>query len=591
MKRQWKIAFAIICCVALLSTLLVACDINVWATFDPNYDGAQPIYVGTIFGSSVTPPTVKRDGYEFAGWYLDSACTEVATENDFVLFDYATFYAKWTKIEVTLVSISATYNGSNLEVGWAVHESQFTVTANYSDGSSKTVTDFTISTVDTSTVGQKTVTVSYEENNVTKTTEVTVTVVELVEDKTLVNISAVYTGGDVLVGQQPEESALVVTAYYDNDTQRVVTDFETDAIDTDTVGEKVWTVSYTENEVTKTTTVTINVVTNTVADIYIHFLELGNNSNGDCIYIKAGDTDILIDAGSTAGSAPTIQKYVNQYCKDGILEYVIVTHGDTDHIAAFTRSKNSGGGIFEMYECKTIIDFVRTGKNTSTLTEYFARRDEEVAAGANHYTALECYNNENGAQRVYQLADGITMEILYQKYYETSTSNENDYSVCVMFTQGDNHYLFLGDLEEAGEKSLVEMNPDLPKVELYKAGHHGSQTSASELLMAKIQPQYICICCVAGHTEYTQNLENTFPAQSFIDRIAPYTDNVYATTWGHIKLNSNGRWNSDGYESMNGNITFSCVNGVIEVHGSNNDTKLKDTQWFSEYRTMPEAWK
>ena len=38
----------------------------------------------------------------------------------------------------------------------------------------------------------------------------------------------------------------------------------------------------------------------------IHFIELGNGKNGDSIYIKAGDTDILIDAGSAKGSAKSI---------------------------------------------------------------------------------------------------------------------------------------------------------------------------------------------------------------------------------------------------------------------------------------------
>ena len=329
----------------------------------------------------------------------------------------------------------------------------------------------------------------------------------------------------------------------------------------------------------------------TVSDMSIHFMELGNNSNGDSIYIKAGDTDILIDAGSTAGSATTIQKYVNQYCTDGILEYVIVTHADTDHIAAFTRSISSGGGIFEMYECKNIIQFALTGSDTATYKTYCERRDAEKAAGANVYTALDCVNETNGAQKVYELAEGITMEILYQKYYETKTSNENDYSVCLLFTQGENHYLFLGDLEEAGEKSLVECNPDLPEVELYKAGHHGSPTSANEVLLEVIKPKVVCVSCVAGHTQYTQDLSKTFPSQAFINRIAPYTDKVYVTTEGKIKLNEEtGRWGSDGFLSMNGNIVFSCISGVIEVHGSNNDTVLKDTDWFKANRTCPESW-
>lgn len=68
-------------------------------------------------------------------------------------------------------------------------------------------------------------------------------------------------------------------------------------------------------------------------DLSIHFMELGNNYTGDSIYIKAGDTDILIDAGSRADSTDTTAAYIDQYCTDGVLEYVIATHADQDHIA------------------------------------------------------------------------------------------------------------------------------------------------------------------------------------------------------------------------------------------------------------------
>ena len=60
-------------------------------------------------------------------------------------------------------------------------------------------------------------------------------------------------------------------------------------------------------------------------DLSFHFMELGNSSAGDSIYIKAGDADILIDAGSTRSSADTTAAYMEEYVTDGTLEYVIVT--------------------------------------------------------------------------------------------------------------------------------------------------------------------------------------------------------------------------------------------------------------------------
>ena len=313
-------------------------------------------------------------------------------------------------------------------------------------------------------------------------------------------------------------------------------------------------------------------------DVSIHFLELGNEYTGDCTLIKVGNTEVLIDAGSRASSASTIISYVNQFCTDGTLEYVIATHADQDHIAAFPS-------VFEAYECGTIIDFAKTNKNTQTYQNYVAARDKEVAAGATHYTVLECWDNENGAKRNYTLGDGVTMNFLYQRFYEETTEDENDYSVCMLLTEtyegGVNNYLFTGDLEKDGEASLVEKNA-LPKCKLFKGGHHGSKTSSTDALLSIIRPDIVCVCCCAGSDEYKAKPENTFPTQAFVNRVAKYTKNVYVTTLANDT--------EKGYESMNGNIVVMSKNGDVKVRCSNNATLLKDTDWFKKNRTAPSAW-
>lgn len=331
-------------------------------------------------------------------------------------------------------------------------------------------------------------------------------------------------------------------------------------------------------------------------DFEVHFMELGNQYTGDCIYIRSGSTDILIDAGSRKNSADTIIEYVDNYVKDNTLEFVIATHADQDHIAAYE-------GIFEHYNVETIIDFPLTNKvgdkETNILRTYYEYRDLEVENGAKHFTALECYNESvDGAQRIYQISDSVEMEILYNYYYENHSSDENNYSVCLMFNQGDNHYLFTGDLEGDGEEELLnyyngssEERYTLPHCVLYKAGHHGSNTSTTAELMAVVQPEYVIVCCCAGTSEYTTNKANQFPSQQFIDNIALYTDNVYIPTMINPDYVDGADSSVLPYTSMNGDIVFSVTNGEVELSFSNNDIKLKDTDWFKENREMPDAWR
>ena len=326
-------------------------------------------------------------------------------------------------------------------------------------------------------------------------------------------------------------------------------------------------------------------------DLSFHFLELGNNNTGDSTYIKAGDVDILIDAGSRQNSADAIASYVNNYCTDGKLEYVIATHAHQDHIAGFTDTK-SRDGIFKRYECEVIIDFALTNADTAVYNNYVTSRDAEVALGAKHYTALDCVKGLNGAQQTYELGEGMSMTILYQEFYENHSGDENNYSVCVLFNHGDNYYLLTGDLEAEGEASLVENNA-LPEVQLFKAGHHGSYTASTVTLLKVIKPKIVCVCCCAGAVEYTKGVKNnnTFPSQAFIERVAPYTSRVYVTTLGFVEYNATeGKWEDKGFTSMNGNITVLSRNGEVTVTCSNNDTLLKDTAWFAENRTRPSAW-
>lgn len=310
-------------------------------------------------------------------------------------------------------------------------------------------------------------------------------------------------------------------------------------------------------------------------ELQIHFLELGNKNSGDSVLIKTGDTEVLVDAGSKPASAQTIGDYVDKYCTDGVLEYVVVTHAHEDHIAGFVGTK-SAQSLFRRYECKTIIDFPRWNTTSAIYNNYVAERTAEVEAGAVHYTALECWNGENGASRSYELAPDITLNILYQKYYEQKSSSENNYSVCFLLSQGNNHYLFTGDLERAGEISLVENN-DLPQCKLFKAGHHGSQTSSSDELLSVIRPEVVCVCCCCGYQEYTDDMANVFPSQSFCDTVAKYTDLVYVTTVYSETAEGN-------HESLNGNIVVTSDGDELTVHCSGSEEPFTKCEWYIENR-------
>lgn len=319
-------------------------------------------------------------------------------------------------------------------------------------------------------------------------------------------------------------------------------------------------------------------------ELSIHFLELGNKYTGDCTLIKVGNTEILIDAGSNESSIPTIKSYIDNFCTDKILEFVIVTHAHEDHYAGFATAQNVQS-IFDLYQCDIVIDFPKTNKDVSSSTLYanYTRELEEVVArGAKHYTALDCVQETNGAKSSYLLENNVTLNILNSYFYTNTDASENNYSVCTMITKDNDNFLFTGDLEAKGEKHLTEMN-DLPKVKLYKAAHHGSKTSSSANFLKIIQPEIICVCCCAGSSQYTNKSENQFPTQIFVNNVSLYTDKVYVTTLcENYKLNK--------FMAMNGNIVFCKSSDTEKMYFSGNNKKLKDTQWFKQNRDVPLEW-
>ncbi|RHW38608.1 DNA internalization-related competence protein ComEC/Rec2 [Lysinibacillus yapensis] len=80
-------------------------------------------------------------------------------------------------------------------------------------------------------------------------------------------------------------------------------------------------------------------------------------------------------------------------------------------------------------------------------------------------------------------------DIIFHYLWPNDTNYEgNDDSLVLNVAKGEFEALFMGDVEEQGEKQILKQYPDLEKIDLLKAGHHGSKTSSSEGFIEKMQP-------------------------------------------------------------------------------------------------------
>ena len=140
------------------------------------------------------------------------------------------------------------------EIGDELDLTGLVVTAHYSDGSEAAVEDYEVSGFDSSTAGEKTITVTYQD----KTTTFTVNVKEAAPVVTLESITVSGpTKTEYEIGDELDLTGLVVTAHYSDGNEKVLSagDYEVSGFDSSTAGEKTITVTYQD----KTTAFTVNV--------------------------------------------------------------------------------------------------------------------------------------------------------------------------------------------------------------------------------------------------------------------------------------------------------------------------------------------
>ena len=97
-------------------------------------------------------------------------------------------------------------------------------------------------------------------------------------------------------------------------------------------------------------------------------------------------------------------------------------------------------------------------------------------------------------------------EVEIRGYYPVGTERlevANDDSIGMLLRAPDFQMLFTGDMDEDCERQMLaalwEADAGYPKIDVLKAGHHGSHTSSSEALLAALRPDYAILSYGVGN--------------------------------------------------------------------------------------------
>lgn len=199
----------------------------------------------------------------------------------------------------------------------------------------------------------------------------------------------------------------------------------------------------------------------------VHFMDVGQ---GDATFISCDGHYMLIDAGNndkgTAVWSYLMQQGVEQ------LDYVIATHPDADHIGGVDV-------VLYKFDCGTVImpDVENNTRTYEDVVQVMKEKDYPMTVPI--------------VGETYSLGEASFTIIAPNKDYGNDLNNS---SVGILLEHGDNRFLLTGDAEEEAEADILANGIDI-SADVYKAGHHGSNTASTEEFLNAVNPDYAVISC------------------------------------------------------------------------------------------------
>lgn len=302
----------------------------------------------------------------------------------------------------------------------------------------------------------------------------------------------------------------------------------------------------------------------------IYFIEM-QHIYADSLFIKKGNVEILIDSGYEYDGT-FVNQVITEHCTDGILDVLMVSHSDGDHIDGLIKALENIESISLM------VDYGGAGSGNVLKT-----RNKYIPLGMQYHSAYDSVNFLNGASDTYYLTEEFYFEVLNTGQYITKNESSagNGESLAVLFYYKDFTFFTAGDITTATEASLLR-NEVLPEVTLYKASHHGSHGSNSQELLDTLNPYGVAISAARANQyqakpgkpaqNNTYNLDGAsgHPAAAALDRIykAPRISENLNVYWnavnGTMKFTTYGEDNFvfTGSPTMKGYYDLTLTGGI-----------------------------
>lgn len=219
---------------------------------------------------------------------------------------------------------------------------------------------------------------------------------------------------------------------------------------------------------------------NTVSDktMVLSFITIGK---GDAFLLKMPEGGYYMCDTGKKEDFEQIKKVLEQK-QVSTLKGIFLSHGHKDHAGNLKA-------LFEQFPTEKL---------------YISAKDKVSYKKINVMDIAKAYGVQvcclNGGEQLE--LEGVQADIWLPKGCDYK--NENNNSMIIRFSYGDNACLMTGDMENGEEAALLRSGFEL-RADVLKLGHHGEADATSEALLEKVKPVYGLITGNAAENEASLN--------------------------------------------------------------------------------------
>ena len=273
-------------------------------------------------------------------------------------------------------------------------------------------------------------------------------------------------------------------------------------------------------------------------ELQVHFMDVGQ---GDSILILFPDgKDMLIECANynNASSYRTeTLAYMDNYITDGQLDYLMLTHCDSDHVYFMDEvlEKYQVDNVFmpnvlathdkvaeadlpqEQLDRFTDEDTISTACYADFFIAALTEPDCEIVLNVDPDEDTNSIVITDGTEQSDGSYDGATYMLTFYcptaEYYAesdlSSAEEKNAVSPIGILEYNDVRIVLTGDSNEINEPTFVDRIGGYIDCDVLKVGHHGSETSSTKEFLDAINCEYAVISCNAEGNTFYHPRQNT----------------------------------------------------------------------------------